>query len=182
MITKTITTVFMVPTLKIPKESLVNNGFINGYVGDELKEDSYPDCIHLLFKPNNIDKFREFLDSEHERTEDIVDNYDYDDGYVVVVYKLNPDFKEDYDLVRKGKYSLTSKGFKNLFPRAVKIMKRGLRRDEISLQWRIFKKTRDLVDFWEDRLGVDITDQEVWDTFYEEKETLNINKLKSTVC
>lgn len=171
----------MVPTLKIPKDALANNGFINAYIRDELK-DEYPDCVHLLFKPSNIDRFREFLESEQERTSNVVDNYDYNDNYVVVVYKLDSKFKSDFELVKKGKYSKTSKEFKNLFPKAVKLMKNGLHRDEISLQWRIFKRTTDLVEFWEDKLNVNIGDQEVWDTFYEEKEVLNINQLKPKVC
>lgn len=181
MITKTITTVFMVPTLEISKEELVNNGFINAYIKDEQK-DEYPGCIHLVFHPDNVDRFREFLEKEQERTPNVVDNYDYDGGYIVVVYKLNPEFDKDFELVRQGKYSKTSKEFKNLFPKAVKIMQHGLHRDEISLQWRIFKRTTDLVEFWEDKLGVDIGDLEVWDTFYEEKETLNINHLKPITC
>ena len=31
---KTITSIFMVPTLKIPKEQLLKNNFINGYIKD----------------------------------------------------------------------------------------------------------------------------------------------------
>jgi len=54
-----------------------------------------------------------------------------------------------------------------------------LHRDEISLQYRVFNRTEDLVKFWEDKLGVEFDDdQEVWHGFELDKETLNIQKLK----
>jgi len=179
---KTITSIFMVPTLRVPKDCLKNNGFINGYIKDENKDAEYKDCIYLLFKPDNLDRFREFLDDEYERTKDVIDDYDYEDGYVVVVYKLNIRFKSDFMLVKAGKYSKTSRSFQDLFPKAVKIKVEGRHRDEISLQIRIFRKTTDLVEFWEDKLGVNFDkDQEVWEGWDEENEILNINKLKEYV-
>jgi hypothetical protein len=181
-IRKTITSIFMVPTLKVPKDCLKNNGFINGYVKDENKDAEYKNCIYLLFKPDNLDRFREFLDDEYERTKDIVEDYDYEDGFVVVVYKLNTKFNSDYELIKAGKYSKTSKAFQDLFPKAVKIKVEGRHRDEISLQIRIFKKTEDLREFWEDKLGVHFDEeQEVWEGYDEENEILNINKIKEYV-
>ena len=176
---KTITSIFMVPTLQIPKGELSDNGFINGYVKDESREVQYENCIYLLFQPKNLDKFREFLDDEYERTKGIVDDYDYEDGFVVVVYQLDPKFAKDFKLVKKSKYSHTSKSFQALFPKLVKIKKAGYHKDEISLQYRVFNKTEDLVKFWEDKLGVEFDeDQEVWHAFDEEEETLNIEKIK----
>jgi hypothetical protein len=176
---KTITSVFMVPTLKIPKDALKDNGFINGYVRDGNREVQYENCIYLLFQPKDLDKFREFLDSEYERTKSVIDDYDYQDGYVVVVYQLDPKFKKDFGLIREGLYSRTSSSFQALFPKVIKITKNGLHRDEISLQYRVFNRTEDLVKFWEDKLGVEFDDdQEVWHGFELDKETLNIQKLK----
>lgn len=178
---KTITSIFMVPTLKINRDELKENGFINGYVRDGGREVQYEDCIYLLFQPKNLDKFREFLDNEYERTKSVVDDYDYKDGFVVVVYQLNPRFKRDFALVKQGKYSQTSSTFQKEFPKIIKIKKAGLHRDEISLQYRVFNRTEDMIKFWEDKLGVEFDDnQEVWHAFEEEEETLNINKIKET--
>jgi hypothetical protein len=105
-IKKNITSIFMVPTLKVPKDALKGNGFINAYIKDATKEDDYSECIYLLFRPENLDKFREFLDNEYERTKTIIEDYDYEDGFVVVVYKLDDKFKEDFDLIRQIKGSL----------------------------------------------------------------------------
>jgi hypothetical protein len=179
---KTITSVFMVPTLQIPRGELQDNRFINGYVKDGSREVQYENCIYLLFQPKDLDKFREFLDSEYERTKDIVDDYDYQDGFVVVVYQLNKKFNKDFMLVKEGLYSRTSKDFQALFPKVIKIKKNGLQRDEISLQYRVFNRTEDLIKFWEDKLGVEFDDdQEVWHAFILEDEILNIEKLKEHV-
>ena len=173
----------MVPTLRFPKDSLKNNGFINGYVKDDKNETQYEDAVYILFKPENLDKFREFLDHEYERTKAVIEDYDYEDGFVVVVYQLDKKYKKDYELVKQGKYSKTSKEFQNEFPKSVKIVKDGLNKDEMSLQTRVFKKTEDLVEFWEDKLGLNLkevmgNDYEVWDGFDESKEVLEIDKIK----
>lgn len=181
-IKKTITTIFMVPTLKIPRERLADNEFINGYIKDGAKETQYENSIYLLFKPKNLDRFREFLDGEYERTKAIIDDYDYENGYVVVVYELDKSFKRDFDLIKYSRYSKTSSAFQAIFPKTVKIKKDGLSRDEVSLQYRVFNKTEDIISFWEEKLGVVFTeDQEVWHAFIEEDEILNLKKLKKNV-
>jgi hypothetical protein len=178
-IRKTIATIFMVPTLKIKREYLIENGFINGYLSDSRRDVQHRNAVYLLFKPTNLDKFREFLDNEYERSTNVIDDYDYEDGYVVVVYQLNPIWKEDFMLVREGMYSRTSQDFQKDFPKVIKIVKNGLHKDEISLQYRIFKKTDDLKQYWEDRLGINFTDDmEVWDGFDFAKETLNLDNVK----
>jgi hypothetical protein len=176
----------MVPTLKVPKDALRGNGFINAYVKDARKEDQYKDSIYLLFKPADLDKFREFLDSEYERTKNVIEDYDYEDGYVVVVYKLNEKYKKDFTLIKQGKYSKTCKDFQKMFPKIIKIVKNGLHRDELSLQYRIFNKSEELVEFWEDKLGIDMKsligeDFEVWEGFDESNEILELDKIKE-IC
>lgn len=181
-IKKTITSIFIIPTLQIPRQTLVDNGYINGYIKDALRDVQYEECVYLLFRPKNLDKFREFLDGEYERTKSIIDDYDYEEGFVVVVYKLNSKFSKDIKLIKHGKYSKTSKEFQALFPKIVKAKVNGLHRDEISLQYRVFNRTEDLVKFWEEKLGVEFEDdQEVWHGFVEEDEILNIEKLKEHV-
>jgi hypothetical protein len=173
----------MVPTLQVPKDALRSNGFINGYVKDAGKEEHYEEAIYLLFKPENLDKFREFLDNEYERTKSVIEDYDYEDGFVVVVYQLNEKHKNDFSLVRQGKYSKTSAEFQKLFPKIIKIVKSGLRKDEISLQYRIFNRADDLIEFWENKLGIQFEDDyEVWDGWDEEKEILELDKIKEILC
>ena len=171
----------MVPTLKVPKDELRNNGFINGYIKDENREVQYDNSVYLLFKSPNITKFRKFLDSEYERTDLIIEDYDYGE-FTVVVYKLNPQFKKDFDLVRKGKYSKTSLAFQNLFPKVKKIIKNGLYKDELSLQFRVFNKTPDMVEFWEKEFNMNFSeDLEVWRGYFEEQEILTKQMIEQYV-
>lgn len=180
-IKKTITSIFMVPTLKFPKNKLKDNGFINGFMFDLERKDTHcENNVYLLFQPKNLDRFREFLDEEYERTKNIVEDYDYKNGYVVIVYQLNKDFNSDFELIKSGKYSKTSPEFQKLFPKLMEINMNGLIKNEISLQYRIFNKTKDLVEFWEDKLNIDFSnlfgeDFEVWEGFDLKRETLNIN-------
>lgn len=179
---KTITTIFIIPTLKINRDDLAKNGFLNGYMKDERRDVQYTDSVYLLFQPRDLDKFKLFLDSEYERTKFIVDDYNYEDGFVVLVYKLNMKFRKDFDLVMKGKYSQTSPSFQSMFPKIVKVKKNGIWKEEMSLQHRAFNKTDDLRKYWEEKLGVDFDESmEVWEGFIEENEILNLDKLKKNV-
>jgi anaerobic ribonucleoside-triphosphate reductase len=185
-IKKNITSIFMVPTLKVPKDALRGNGFINAYIKDNRKDDDYKDSIYLLFKPTDIDKFREFLENEYERTKNVIEDYDYEDGYVVVVYQLDKKYNKDFTLIKEGKYSKTSVEFQKLFPKIIKIVRNGLNRDELSLQYRIFNKSEELIEFWEEKLGIDLkstigNDFEVWEGWDEQKEILELNTIKENV-
>jgi len=180
-IKKNITSIFMVPTLQIPKDSLNLNCFINAYIKDLRKDHHYDNSIYLLFKPTNLDKFREFLDDEYDRTKNIIEDYDYENGYVVIVYMLDVNYINDFNLIKQGKYSKTSIKFQKLFSKTVKINKNGSFADEYSLQYRIFNKTEDLINFWEDKIGLTLLDVvgkdfEVWEGWDESKEILEFNK------
>ena len=176
---KTITSIFIVPTLKINRDKLKENGYLNGYFSDVRRDIQYQNAVYLLFKPGNLDKFREFLDNEAARTKQIIDDYDYEEGFVVVVYTLDKKWKKDFALIKEGLYSKTSKEFQDSFPKVIKIMKNNLHKDEISLQYRIFNKTQDLREYWENRLGIEFTnDMEVWDGFDIENEILDLDKIK----
>lgn len=175
---KTITSIFIFPTLKISKEKLIENGFINAYVGDIDDDHQYEDCIYLLFKPEDMHKMKDFVIREKDREPNLIDDYDYINGFVVLVYKLELKFIADYNLIMQSKYSKTSKEYQAMFSKIVKIMDKGLHKDELSIQYRVFNKTSDLVKFWEDKLDVRLNnEQEVWEEFNYHKETLNINKI-----
>jgi hypothetical protein len=180
--TKTITTIFIVPVFSIGREKLTDNGFVNGFIKDSRRDIQYKDSVYLLFKPEDLDKFRVFLDSEYEKTKSIIDDYDYEDGYVVVVYQISPRLIPDIKLIKQGKYSQTSSKFQQIFPKSVTIKKNGFQKDELSLQYRVFNKTEDLKQFWEDKFDVVFDDDmEVWHGFMEEKEILDLDKIKQHV-
>ena len=177
-IKKNNTSIFIVPTLKIDKKNLDENGFINGYISDK-RQDNYSEAVYLLFKPKSLDKFRWFVDGEYERTNSLVEDYDYENGYVVLVYQLNPEYYQDYSLVKAGKYSEVSEEYKNLFPKVAKVIHNGLHRDQLSLQIRVFKKTEEMKEYWEAKIGVSFDEKmEVWPGWDDSKETLDIDNIK----
>ncbi len=175
---KTISTIFIVPTLKLNKDDLKANGFINAYAVDKRLDVQHKNAVYLLFKPKDLDKFRQFLDNELIRKQGIIDDYDYEDGHVVVVYKLDTKWKKDFAMVREGLYSQTSAAFQKLFPEIIDLPgKKGSK--VTSLQHRIFKKSPELRNYWEEKIDMKFTDDmEVWDGFHIENETLNLDKLK----
>lgn len=177
-IAKTVSSIFIAPTV-VPRNSLLEHNCINAYVADDRKDVQYDDSVYLLFRPKNLQKFQDFVDNEYLTNTLLIDDYDYEDGFIVLVYKLPLKFNNDYELVKQGKYSETSTKFQESFPKIVKIMKNGLHKDEISLQFRVFRKSPDLKEYWEEQIGIDFTDEmEVWPGWNDRKETLNLDKIK----
>lgn len=167
---KTVTSLFMLPTLKLGKQNLMDNGFINAFVKDAGNEIEHQDAIYIVFKPVNRHRFRIFLEELYE-TDKAIDDYDYEDGIVVVVCKLNSDFKKDFKLVKQGKYSKTSMEFQNSF---AKLINPGKGTEEFSMQYRIFNKAKDIRNYWETRIGMPLEENsEVWTGFFMEYETFN---------
>lgn len=161
---KTDTTIFLVPVLGIERNKLDNHNFIDGFLDDVSRMVHHMNSIYILFKPNNMEEFQEFLEMEKERYPDIVDDYDYSGGYVVVVYKFPKDLLPDMQLILEGKYSQTSMDFKKRFAQVKKIVtESGLRRDAPSLQWMVFKKASAVREEWERVLDIRMEEEaEVW--------------------
>lgn len=165
----------MVPTLDIGREILTKNNFINAYSEDIDCNLDYKNVVFLLFKPEDMNVFKEFLEKEYTRTTDIIEDYDYKEGYVVVIYQLNPEFEKDFETIKKGKYSKTSKEFQSLFPKTIKDS--VTLQDSPSIQHLIFSKDQKLVEFWENIIGnysLSTFGMEVWTGFVPHNETLYI--------
>lgn len=180
---KTISSIFMVPTLKIDRRKLREHEFINAYCKDIKSDEHYENCIYLLFKPKDMDKFYEFVDSEHERTSSIIKDYEYNGGFVILVYKLDSKFNKDFDLIRQGKYSKVSDKFKEKFDKTIRVVKKSEGRyqekEEQTLQWKVFTKSDDLREYWEKKIGHSLKDDmETWPIWEEENEILDIEKVK----
>jgi len=177
---KTITTIFMAPTLKIEKELLKENGFINAFIVDKSAKKKYEDCIFLLFRPKYFSRFRKFVNDEYNRTRSLIDDYDYANGFVVLVYRLNSKFANDFELIKQSKYSKTSKSFQIMFPETVEIERDNEKVEEKSLQYRVFNKTSELKDYWKKNFFVTYREgDEIWHEFEEDKESLKDSVLKN---
>ncbi len=168
-----ISSVFLTPTLGIDRSNLKENGYIDAYIKDAITRKNFYDSIYLLFRPEYPSRFRRFLNQEYLRTKSIIEDYDLEKGFCVVVYRLDSNFQSDFDLIKQSKYSETSKEFQALFPKHVEITKDGRARNEMSLQYRIFNRTPDLVEYWkEHNLFSYKTGDEIWFKYEEKNETL----------
>jgi len=175
---KTVTSIFMVPTLQIGRDRLLGNNFLNAFCKDEDGEIEYENCVFLVFHLKHLDKFKEFLDEEYERTKSLITDYNYKDDYVVLVYKLDDSFKKDFAKIKIGAYSKTSKEFQALFPEKISINGSS----SYSTQYRVFNQTEDLIKFWEEKLDVKLEPgQELWEMYNEKEEILNKNNFKKYV-
>lgn len=179
-----ISRVFMVRTLGIGKEKLMKQGFIDSFLKDQSAGIYHENSIILAFRPNNALEFREFLRNETSRIKSIIHHYSYEGGIEMLVYKLNPKFSADFSLIRQGRYSKTSAAFQNLFSKCVTIKDVfGGNKEAISLQYRVFNKTPDLKKFWEDKIGVEFSeDQELWPILSFEKETFHIRRFQELMA
>jgi hypothetical protein len=96
----------------------------------------------------------------------------------VLVYELNEKFKEDFEKIKKGKYSKTCKEFQALFPEKITVTGG----QSYSTQYRVFNKTEDLIKYWEEKLDVVFEpEQELWEMYDENKEILNEINFKKYV-
>lgn len=172
----TISTILILPTVGVSRSQLEQLGFINAYIKDKNNESYGENHLFLLFKPESKSKFDEFLSNQYISNEFIVDNYSYDGNYEVIVYALNLIWKNDYEIIKKGQYSKLSKEYKSIFPKTVKI--NGVNR--ITLQWLIFDRNSRLKNYIEDKIGTPLEENaELWDIWDNEKETLDIEKIKN---
>lgn len=175
----TVTNLFLVPPLGIGRERLRLQNLIDAYIKDAGSDLEYTDVVYLLFKPDDMELFQEFVEEERQRTDLLIDEYDYAGGFIVLVYKTHPEDKEDIELIFKGQYSKISQRYKKKIPAVVKQVIRGLHKDSISLQYEIIAKSQNVKDWWKKELDIDIPEgSEVWSIPDLEKETLYIDKIR----
>lgn len=178
---KTITSIFIMPTLNINRKDLHDNNFLNAYIGDINKEEYHQeDVVFLLFNPENLNIFRNFLNFQYETHKDIIDDYDYSKGFIVLVYSLDKSLKEDFNLIKQGKYSEVSDEFKKIFPKNNINYAKANNPKQESLQHLIFNKNLKLLNFWEKELDTELISKfnlEIWRDFDTRLEVLDIEKI-----
>lgn len=160
---------------KLVGVSLIDYFFINGFRTAYLNDHDFPqeNCIFLVFKPIEFtEKFKNFCEILEEHKE-YKQNYDVEDG-VIFVFNINSAYKKDIEFLKQGKYSKTSKGFKELFPQYIK-NKKGQK--ELFPNWMILQKHPQQRKNMEDKVGCAIDENaELWDAFNPKYEILNYNE------
>jgi hypothetical protein len=183
---KTTTTILLLPSVGTSRRSLLKYGFINGYLADKNHEIQYQQAVYILFKPESWEKFGHHLERE-EKSENLIAQYDYAGGYIVLVYSILDQWRDIYPLFMEGQYSRFTQEYKDLFPQMTRVLdnKTGLMSDELTLQYMIFTKAEALQEMWEKELGIAFKelgpDMEVWGKPNMEIETLDIDKIREPV-
>ena len=160
---------------KLVGVSLIDYFFINGFRTAYLNDYEFPleNCLYLLFKPIEFtEKFKNFCEILEEHKE-FKQSYDVEGG-VVFVFNINSVYKKDVELLKEGKYSKTSKAFKELFPQHIKD-KKG--KKILFPNWMILHKHPEQRKHMEEKVGCSIDENaELWDVFNPEYEIMNYNK------
>jgi hypothetical protein len=176
---KTCTTLFLVPGLGLNLENIKKYGFINGFM-DDKDGTHYNYAVYVLFKPLDVPDFQDFLISEYQRAENLIEDYDYQGGFVTLVYRFPEKFRAEYILFKKGKYSRFSQEYIDILPKERSgIDSQGGQYVEPSLQIRVCTRSKALVEYWEKKLDIKMEPgDELWSIPNLEKETLDISKIR----
>ncbi|RTL05533.1 hypothetical protein EKK58_07730 [Candidatus Dependentiae bacterium] len=150
------TTSFIRPIIDIPYQLLLNNGFQDSYLGMYSKtQDEWGKSIYFSFKIEMISEYlRKLLLNVPEFVSITIDK-----NLLIFEFEINT---EDYEKIivpfLDGKYSKVCRDFvKKNFPRVL------LNPRRVSNNWKVFNKHEDLKKYWEERIGVEFTeDMEVW--------------------
>ena len=184
--TKTAT--FLFPLLDIPKtifncniknsfgKIMMTNRFINAYTSD-CNVDNYKEgFVFILMSAYQDLNFECFYD-----TMTAFDNYidDYERGdHIVMIFSIIEKFQLDYTLIMQGKYSEISSEAKKAILQNNFFSPNNGQPSTIPL---ILNKSEALKKGWEERLKVNLLDQEVWSILMPEDEELCDNILEELV-
>lgn len=179
-----ISTLFLLQPLGLGRVMLEGQGFINAFLKDENYENpDNLDLVFLLFRPKNREKFKYFIDLEKGRTPLFIDEYDYEGGFVVLVYEFPSVLHDDFVLVKKGNYSSVSAAYRKTITQKTN---QKVQADNAqgwkyadSMQWMVIHKDPDWRLVLEEDLGIALApDDELWSKPDLAKETLTNQKLK----
>jgi hypothetical protein len=176
-----VSTIFLLYPLGIKYQGLKGLGFLNAYLEDS--EFSWEgDVVLLLFKPKNVFRFQFWVEQEKERTPAFIDEYDYEEGFTVLVYQFPIELKEDLELIKQGKYSRVSKAYIATVPESSNVVVKdseGKDRYAFCAARLIVHKDPEWIKIVEEMLGLAIhPSQEFWLKMKKEKETLNISRIR----
>jgi hypothetical protein len=153
------TLLIMKPITGLGIGSLSKFGLINSYLQDELS-DLDGDNLFVLFKPTDMDNFEKMADKYVRRTDNFLQDYDYEGGYIVLTYSIPTGLLDDFELFKKGKYSKMSVKVRSNYKFQVVIDGKK----EKSFQYMVFNKDSDFRYNLENYLGVTFSQEdELWE-------------------
>jgi hypothetical protein len=174
---KNCTTIFLLPGIGHTRPMLLKYGFLAAYLDDINHSVHYENAVYVLFKPEKPVEFQKFLENEHAKNKLVLEDYDYEGGFTVIVYLFEEKFLPEYNLFLQGKYSEFRPEYTRLFPKSVKIRDKELKIDMMksSLQHLIFTRSKLIKTYWEKKIDQKMPDDmELWSSPDMSKEVLDI--------
>lgn len=168
---KTNSTIFLLPALGLPKDTLNKFGFVNAYMDDKGIRERYKNSLFILLEPAEFDSdFHEFVLEQQKNPNFLVD-YDVGKNQVMLVYRFPTDYTNEYNNFKKGKYSKFSKKYVSSFFPMTRTEKKNGKSQKVSTVFSgIFNKEEWLKEYWEQKLNVDMLPNEYWSIPQENKE------------
>lgn len=178
---------FLLPCFGIPHKKYRELGLINCYLSDNNREpvNETDIFIYFLFKPTGNQNYllNKMIDDFEKKDKDhivLIEDYDYEGGYIVLVFKFPERFRKDYQLFIEGSYSQFSTEFKDTFPE-----EKEIGQDEFgvikgkSLQWMVVHKDIKLKKYQEKKYGICLDDSpEIYHKIIMKNEILSIDEIK----
>jgi len=150
-------------------------GLVNSYLEDVDNDIYVGDYLLVLLKPNDYDFLEILIDNQDRENINFVGEYDYEGGWVVLVYSIPEKWKEDFTKFKDGRYSALSEDFKSQHDKHVII---NMRKKE-TIQYLVFYKDTKFKKDVEEYFDVVFSEEdELWEKPLTVKETLNISKIK----
>lgn len=179
---KTLTTLFLLPLVNLPKELRDKYHFVNSYLMDTSNSSEFSEMftanpkikIYSLFKPDSIKDFTSELDKEN------IEYYDVGYNLIMIISYLPDVFRSDYEHFINGYYSKFSEKAKKMFPDIKDAYRDGVKvGKEYTIHYHIFNRTDWMKELWMKRLNVVELDDdlEYWSRPIIESETFDINKI-----
>lgn len=171
--------IFLLPSigLNIKELELMRIGFENTYLN--ISSGKRQDCdnpLYVLFKKpiNDGGIFSDFLITQYNKNELLIDEIDYD-NHTVLVYCIPEEYNGDYELFLSGKYSKFSRKFRGLFRKHFKAPDGT---QQYTLAYNVIYKIPDwkkeVEEYFETQLD---NSDELWTIPDKDKETLKIDEI-----
>jgi len=174
---KNVATIYLLPglidNLKSSTKDLERMGLVNAYLTDVNHDKKWQDSIYLLFKVTDPVQLGDFI-LKHE--DKIVDEYDYEGGFTVIVFCFPIKHIANYMAFKQGKYSWFTAEYKDLFNRLPSPEEKliGLKK---SVTHCVFNKSPDLRAIIEERIGEKLPHDSELASYPGEEVELRIEKL-----
>ena len=153
-------------------------GLLNSFLEDEDCEEFDGDYLFILLQPNNVDVLEVLIAQQEADNLNFIGEYDYEGGFIVLVYSIPEHMKEDFEKFKQGKYSQMSKAFQQLHSPTIN---RG-NTEEMSFQHMVFSKNEEFREKMSEYLGIQIDKgSELWSVpSLSDREILKISKYVTT--